>query len=261
VLTLEAGPARLEVAPEMGGRIVALTVDGLDLLVTPDLDDHNFGCFPMAPWAGRIRHGSFDFDGHRYQLPLNNPPHSIHGTARDRPWLDHGGGVISTSLDPPWPFGGRVVQQLALEPDSLRLTMEVHAGDRPMPASCGWHPWWSRDAGRGEPLTVDLDAGAMFERDHEGIPSGKLVPPAPPPWDDCFTRLGELPAVLRWPGTVTVALETSCPCVVVFDEPEHAICVEPQTAPPDAFNLEPKVVQPGKALVATATWSWQLENG
>jgi aldose 1-epimerase len=67
--------------------------------------------------------------------------------------------------------------------------------------------------------------------------------------------------VLRWPAAITVTLRTSCPCVVVFDEPQHAICVEPQTGPPDEFNLAPVIVQPGEALVATATWSWQLENG
>jgi galactose mutarotase-like enzyme len=49
--------------------------------------------------------------------------------------------------------------------------------------------------------------------------------------------------------------------VVVFDEPDHAICLEPQTAPPDVFNREPFVVQPGDPLVATATWSWHLEKG
>jgi len=261
VLTLESGPARLAVAPEMGGRIVALTVDGLDLLVTPEVDGHNFGCFPMAPWAGRIRHGSFDFEGQRYQLPLNNPPHAIHGTARDRPWRDDGGGVISAPLDPPWPFGGRVIQRFVLEPDAVHLTMEVHAADAPMPVSCGWHPWWSRGAGRGEPLSVDLDAGAMYERDHQGIPSGRLVPPGPHPWDDCFTHLGAPPAVLRWPGAITVTVDTSCHCVVVFDEPNHAICVEPQTDPPDAFNGQPFVVHPGDPLVATATWSWHLEKG
>jgi aldose 1-epimerase len=157
VLTFESGPARLEVAPEMGGRVVAFTVDTLDLLVTPDVDAHDFGCFPMAPWAGRIRHGTFDFDGQRYQLPLNNPPHAIHGVARDRPWCDDGDGVISTSLDPPWPFGGRVVQRFVFDRDTLRMTMEVHA-EQPMPAACGWHPWWSRDADAGEALAVDLDA-------------------------------------------------------------------------------------------------------
>jgi aldose 1-epimerase len=100
----------------------------------------------------------------------------------------------------------------------------------------------------------------MYRRDQDGIPNGELVPVGPHPWDDCFTRLGDPPAVLRWPGAITVTLETSCPCVVVFDEPEHAICVEPQTGPPDAFTLDPAVVRPGERLLATATWSWQLEN-
>jgi aldose 1-epimerase len=271
VLTLESGAARLVVAPERGGRIMALSVDGLDLLVTPDVDDHNFGCFPMAPWAGRIRHGSFDFDGQRYQLPLNNPPHAIHGTARDHPWQEDGEGVISASLDHPWPFGGRVVQRFGLAPDALHLTMEVHAAGESMPVSCGWHPWWSRNTARGEPLQVDLEVGAMYQKDEDGIPDGSLVAitapggtPVPDPfvsYDDCFTQLGDRPAVLRWPGAISVTLETSCPCVVVFDEPEHAICVEPQSHPPDAFNLGPTVVRPGEPLVATASWSWKLENG
>ena len=66
---------------------------------------------------------------------------------------------------------------------------------------------------------------------------------------------GDRPAVLRWPGALTVTLEAACRCVVVFDEPEHAICVEPQTDPPDAFNLGSTIVRRGEPLVATATWS------
>jgi hypothetical protein len=63
VLTLESGPARLVVAPEIGGRIVALGIAGLDHLATPDVDDHNFACFPMAPWAGSPRR-LLSADGH-----------------------------------------------------------------------------------------------------------------------------------------------------------------------------------------------------
>jgi aldose 1-epimerase len=48
----------------------------------------------------------------------------------------------------------------------------------------------------------------------------------------------------------------------VYDEPAEAICVEPQTAPPDAFNLaaarseEPPVAAPGRPMRATMRWHW-----
>ena len=138
------------------------------------------------------------------------------------------------------------------------MTMEVHATDRPMPASLGWHPWWARRLDRGEALEVDLHAGAMYRRDDDGIAVDELVPIPPRPWDDCFTQLAEPPAVLRWPEAITVTLETACPDLVVFTEPEHAICVEPQTHPPDALNLGPAVVAPGQPLVASCTWRWAL---
>jgi len=44
---------------------------------------------------------------------------------------------------------------------------------------------------------------------------------------------------------------------VVFTEPEHAICVEPQSGPPDAVNLDvATVVTPGTPLVVHATFTW-----
>jgi galactose mutarotase-like enzyme len=45
---------------------------------------------------------------------------------------------------------------------------------------------------------------------------------------------------------------------VVFTEPPHAVCVEPQCGPPDAFNLGHGfvVVEPGEPLVHTMTWRW-----
>jgi aldose 1-epimerase len=126
------------------------------------------------------------------------------------------------------------------------------------PASLGWHPWWARRLARGGELEVDLRAGAMYRRDEEGIAVDELVPIPLHPWDDCFTELGDPPAVLRWPGAVTVTLETDCPCLVVFDEPQHAICVEPQTHPPDALNLGPSVVAAGHPLTASCSWRWDL---
>jgi len=265
MLALEAGTARVVVDPEGGGRIERIDVDGLPLLIPPEIDDHSYGCFPMAPWAGRVRHGHFAFAGAEHQLPLNKPPHAIHGVVRDRRWRieDESAtrAVLSVELGDPWPFRGRVVQVLELGADSLSLTMEVHAAGSPMPASCGWHPWWHRDLPRGDALELELHAGAMYVRDAEGIPSGELMPVQPPPWDDCFTDLGDpIVAVLRWPGAATVTIETDCPCVVVFTEPEAALCVEPQSAPPDALNLTPRVVTPDSPLVVHATFHWAIDG-
>ena len=46
--------------------------------------------------------------------------------------------------------------------------------------------------------------------------------------------------------------------VVVFDALSHAVCVEPQSGPPDALRLTPVVVEPGLPLVAEATFRWHL---
>jgi galactose mutarotase-like enzyme len=266
VLELRAGTSRVVLDEIHGGRIERLVVGGRDLLVPPDVDDRNYGAFPMAPWAGRVRHGQFSFDEGDYRLPCNHPPHAIHGIARDRRWrVDESSGSsarMSVRLDAPWPFGGHVVQRFDLGASELALAMEVHAADRPMPASCGWHPWWYRTPPDApSPVELELHADSMYARDEEGIPTGELVGVRPPPWDDCFTRLGSPAAVLRWPGTVTVRVETDCSCVVVFTEPEHALCVEPQSGPPDAFNLgDAAIVSPGTPLVARATFRFAAET-
>jgi len=261
VVELRAGAARVVLDEIHGGRIQRLAVDGQDLLVPPELDERNYGAFPMAPWAGRIRHGRFAFDGADYAMPCNAPPHAIHGIVRDRRWrvedASTTAAVLSVPLDSPWPFGGRVVQRAELTGDTLTLTLEVHAHDRPMPAACGWHPWWYRTpTPTAAPLELELHADVQYIRDDDGIPTGEVGPIKSPPWDDCFTQLGTPAAVLHWPGTRTVRLETDCACVVVFTEPEHAVCVEPQSGPPDGFNFDPHVVTPDAPLVVHTTFHW-----
>jgi aldose 1-epimerase len=270
VITLESGPARAVIAPEAGGRIVTLTVDGLELLVT---EQHAFdvlgappgpfgwGMFPMAPWAGRIRRGRFDFAGRSYQLPINFPPHSIHGTIADRPAdsarSSGGEAELTWVLGPPWPFAGRVSQRVALAADGLTLAMEILA-EEAMPVTGGWHPWWPRHIDRGGPVELEFEPAAMYVRDTDGIPTGELVPVPPGPWDDCFPRPAS-PIRIRWPGAIEVTLNTGCDDVVVFTERPNAVCVEPQSGPPDAFNLgiHCTVLGPGETLSLWAAWRWR----
>src|SRR5829696_9768717 len=88
MLVLEAGDARATVDEEAGGRLASLVVDGHELLVTTGHlpGPLYWGCYPMAPWAGRVRRGRFTFQGREHRLPINMAPHAIHGTTFTRPW-------------------------------------------------------------------------------------------------------------------------------------------------------------------------------
>ena len=158
-----------------------------------------WGSYPMAPFAGRIRHGRFAFRGTEHRLPLGMPPHAIHGVAWDRPWRVDDPTTLSIDLDDRWPFRGRVVQRFALDEESLRVELTLEAAEA-MPATIGWHPWFRRFLVPGDPsVTVDLDADEMLVRDGEGIPSGERMAPPPGPWDDAFTGVHGEPT-LTWPG-------------------------------------------------------------
>ncbi len=264
-LLLTTRGARATVDVRAGGRLASLVVDGHELLVTEGPDAFSWGIFPMAPFAGRLRNATFRFRGRSWHVPADRPPHAIHGLVATRPWRVDEAGTISIGLGAPWPFAGRLSQSFELSPGQLGFRLALEA-DEPMPATIGWHPWFlrqPRSSGRGfagsarpGPLELDFAARSMYLRDAEGIATARLVTPRPPPWDDCFTDLLR-PPTLRWPGYLELTLESSCAEWVVFDEPAHAICVEPQTGPPDGPNLRPQVIGPGQPLVAEMRWRWR----
>ena len=243
-----------------GGRLASVVIAGREILKTEGFGAIAWGSFPMAPFAGRVRDGRLTFAGETHRLPITLPPHAIHGTVLDRRWQVVGDGEIATELGPDWPFAGHVSQRFEVAADHLTCRLELHA-DEPMPASIGWHPWFVRrpDDLAGA-LELELDAGAMYVRDADGIATTRLVAPPPGPWDDCFTDLRR-PPVLRWPRFLELTVESDCPDWVVYTMPEDALCVEPQTAPPDALNSDPTVVLPGRPLVAEMTWRWRSLAG
>ncbi|NNE73819.1 MAG: aldose epimerase [Acidimicrobiales bacterium] len=253
---------RVEVDAAAGGRLSSLRADGHEILVTgtPVDDPMRWGSFPMVPWAGRVSAGRFVFDGTVVQLPLGLPPHAIHGTGYVRPWTitdrtDHSVSLLA-SLGPDWPFAAEARQEVLVDGARLCLTLEVHALEQQMPAMVGWHPWFRRQVGEGAPLELEFAAAEMYARDDAGIPNGKIGAPPAGPWDDCFRAVTGGP-VLRWPGLGALHLRSSCDHWVVYDEPEHALCVEPQSDAPDAFNRSPHLVRPGQPLVEEFELRWE----
>jgi aldose 1-epimerase len=268
MISLVAGDAQATIAPECGGRIASLVFGGHELLLQePEAAQRlgvdpapptRWGMFLMAPWAGRVRHGRFRFEGVDHQLPINKAPNAIHGTIFDRPAdivdSDATSATLSWRLAPPWPFAGVVTSHVELTPDALHLRLEV-AAEQAMPVTLGWHPWWKTDIGTGRPLVIDAALVAMYQQDDEAIPTGQLVAPGAQPWDDCFVA-PQGPIRLRWPNAVTLRLETECPDVVVFTQIPFGHCVEPQSGPPDALNsgTHLQVLAPGQRASASCRW-------
>jgi aldose 1-epimerase len=261
-ITLHSGDAVLHLDLDSGGRVTRFSIGDVELVAHVDRGTpFHWGSFVMAPWAGRIRNGRFTFNGQVHQLPVNWGPHAIHGTVADRPWwvadADGDSAVIDCPLDDRWPWRGFVRQVIRLGERVVDFRVEVHADDEEFPASVGWHPWFRRHlTPGGGPVELAFDAEAMLLRDAAGIPTGERGPIGEQPWDDCFDGV-RWPVTLTWPGGVSLEISADTRYGVVYTEPRDALCVEPQTAPPDALNLEPFVVVPGRPVSATMTWAWR----
>jgi galactose mutarotase-like enzyme len=77
------------------------------------------------------------------------------------------------------------------------------------------------------------------------------------------------PLRIRW-NDIELTM-TSSPNVThaVIYTPHHAVCVEPQTCAPDAFNLAAQgvpdagmaIVDDRHPLIATTTWRWTIGEG
>ena len=258
---LELGNEVLKVliAPTAGGRIAQITCEGVEWLCGHDDNAAAiaWGCYPMLPWAGRIRHGRFHFDGGAYQLPLNLGAHAIHGVGFALPWQVETKSPTQVELllqlpqDERWPFGGTARQRIAIADRTLRMELSMTAGKLAMPRPVlGWHPWFRK------PERLEFAPTHCYPRDAAGIATLPLAEPHwGSAWDDCF--INTKPVVLNRAGQA-LQLTSDCDHWVVFDERAQATCVEPQSGPPDAFNLDPaQRLAPGEAAATWFELEWQ----
>ncbi len=255
---LTAGDVELTVRPEAGCGISSLRVGGTELL----RQGPRYGSFVMVPWCGRTENGRFRNGGVTHQLPIDAAPHAIHGTGRHAAWTQSTKGERTASfyydLTDPWPYAGRVTQVLELTEDELRLTLGVETAEVSFPAQAGWHPWFLRNLGDGgQDATIDFTPAWQEERGDNHLPTGHRIDPKPGPWDDCFGMPDGVDVTLTWPGQLRVKVTSPAEWVVVYDEQPEAICVEPQSGPPNGLNTHPRLVTPIDPLEITTVWAWE----
>ncbi len=265
---LRSGDVVVTIEPAAGGRIGQIAVGPEWLLCDdPAAGAVGWGSYPMAPWAGRLRAGRFTFDGTPHQLALNHTDadgtrHAIHGTVFDAEWTVDDRSPDAATLHCPldtalgWPFAGTARQTITVTDDGLTCRLSVEADADPFPASIGWHPWFRK------PDRLTFEPDAMYERVGIGLPGPALVPPVAGPWDDCFVN--HRPVTLHYnenretrTAATAVTVTSDCDHWVVYDQPAHATCVEPQSGPPDALNVAPVLVTPGEPLTRTMAVTWR----
>ena len=244
---LTNGLLSVVVDPTAGGRIVQITYAGTEVLISNDHADVTdnmlgWGCYPMVPFAGRLRNAAFEWNNKTWSTHKNLSPHAIHGTTVARAWdvvsantesvhlqisLDDGSGTL-------WPFGGSCMQTISVGEHTdgrseVTCVLSVQGTTPGSPLQLGWHPWFVK------PTQYEFSFAHMYVRDAEGITTSSRVMPTPPPWDDCFAGARVNPQLCI--GDVGIELRSNLSHWVIFDELPYATCVEPQSGPPNEFNF------------------------
>ncbi len=237
----------------------------------------------LFPFPNRIRDGVFTFNGETFTVTPKQ-----HGFVRDKKWdvigsgaSDADGAWVTATCDASdhpeailgqFPFPFRITVTYRLRDGRLAMETEIeNTGSRAMPAGFGIHPYFQKPANgsitvpaaqRWElvenlPTGQKLDLDATFDLRNGRSLDGLVL-------DDIYTALepdadGLVRCLLtdfdKKTETVVEFSAAEFPHVVVYTTPapRTAICIEPNTCPTDAFNLEARgipadmlVLEPGQ---------------
>ncbi len=291
--TISNESAALTLPPDYGASLRSLRINksgnSYELLAgsdnTHDPIDMSLGegSFIMAPWVNRIRDGRLVTPDGIHRMPIDAPPHAIHGLVRDQSWTkkEQSDSTIELeiALSEPWPYAGRLEYSISLNRQSLVQTMRLIAAPdetRAFPGSVGWHPWFNVTLG-SDPVVAKADISAHWELPNMGTATGKLsitdvttrlqngTQFAVLEVGGCFLRNPNGTVVLSWPELTFTISGSEEITHFMYLSPGHALCVEPQTCTVDAAQLAERgientghvLVDRENPLIATTTWSWE----
>jgi len=264
-IELKAGPARVVLAPEVGGAVASFDWRGQPLLRPTSAAAlalgtvRLFASYPLIPFSNRIANAVLRWNGSTYPLPryMGNEPHAIHGNGWQRAWsviastpqralLELNHDALGEHAGE-WPFPYRARQTLELAPEQLTLTLEIiNTGATAFPFGLGWHPFFPRNSA----TELQFSARGMWRTDATMMPI-RLEPIAQPfdfhapraiagtVLDNCFAEW-QPPASLRWPDRglcAEISADEACGHLVVYvPQGKEFMAIEPVTHMTDAFH-------------------------
>jgi aldose 1-epimerase len=284
------------VVVEVGGGLRTYSVAGREVLDGYGRDEMSASGRGqvLIPWPNRIQDGSYEFDGERHQLPINDVAEqdAIHGLVRWAGWTvgerEPHRVVMHHEIHPQpgYPFTLAVSVEYSLSERGLQVTTTAaNVGTRSCPYGCGAHPYLTVGTPTVDSVILRAPARTVLSSDERGIPVGSQSVEAtgfdfrrPRPigttrLDNAFTDLerdeDDLARVsLSDPegrGRLTLWVDEAYRYLMLFtgdplpDVARRSLAVEPMTCPPNAFRTGEALIrlEPGGSFTST----WGVESG
>lgn len=242
--TIRVGGHSLSFDLGSGGRVSSWIFQGFELIGARGDDPVEHGCYPMAPWAGRIAGNSFTWNDEIVHLAPNYQEFALHGYLLDRPveLRDRAESpdsvdIAFTTVVTEWIAPVRIDMHWRIAEHEVQstITASTHSLD-PVPVVLGWHPWFNSVIGVGQETSIDY-RNLQLAVKKDGYPSSEFVhvTESQCPFDDAF--ISSTNSVnIRWGSFLNLEISNSHEWFVIYNGAEGFTCVEPQTGPPNAFN-------------------------
>jgi aldose 1-epimerase len=282
---------QLAVVVEVGAGLRTYSVGGRELLdgYPVDVMSPSGRGQLLLPWPNRIQDGSYEFDGRRHQLPLDDVPEqdAIHGLVRWAAWTvgERAANrvVMEYTLhpEPGYPFSLAVGIDYLLSAEGLSVgTTATNVGPEPCPYGSGAHPYLTVGTATVDSVLLRAPGRTVLWSDDRGIPTGsgpvegtdfdfrRPRPIGETRLDNCFTDLerdddGLARVALRDPDAgrgVTLWVDEHYPYLMLFtgdplpDVSRRSLAIEPMTCPPNAFRTGEALIrlEPGESF--TSSW-------
>src|SRR6516165_9605007 len=171
------------VVVEVGGGVRSYAAGGRELLDGYGADEMSSSGRGqvLIPWPNRLQDGSYEFDGRRQQLPLNEPErrNAIHGLVRWATWTvaeqEPHRAVMKHLLypRPGYPFTLGISVEYALSDSGLRVrTTATNLGADPCPYGSGAHPYLTLGTPVIDHLVLRVPGQTILRSDERGLPIG-----------------------------------------------------------------------------------------
>jgi len=267
VIKLTTDRLKLDLLPELGGRINKLVFNEFDIFHPLQIQDikpiqsYKGGCFSLVPFSNRIKNSRFNFNQFEYILTKNDPPNAIHGHAYLGKWnvlkkTDSSAVIVYKHLanNFGWPWSYEVVQTITLEDNNITFLLEIlNKSNNPMPIGFGIHPYFNYSDNVKLKFCAQrewLGSPEEFPIKTKIIENNFNYKKGSDLWKEqktiCYENFYEEVEIFWLSNRKKVKIKTDKIFThLIIHVPEHAkyFCVEPVSHPTDGFNLAYKKIE------------------